>query len=116
MYGGILYSDVGDGHVWSELVLRIMISISHTHTLTFRLVLVPVKTLQMSEDVLSVCYSPDQRLLASSLLDSTIKVFFADSLKVQGTPLCKSFDSYMNIRTLDEPIREETHYIIKVVM
>lgn len=47
-----------------------------------RLMLVPVKTLQMSEDVLSVSYSPDQRLLAVALLDSTIKVFFADSLKV----------------------------------
>lgn len=46
-----------------------------------RLMLVAVKTLQMSEDVLSVSYSPDQRLLAVALLDSTIKVFFADSLK-----------------------------------
>lgn len=44
--------------------------------------LVPVKTLQMSEDVMSICYSPDQQLLAVSLLDSTVKVFFADSLKV----------------------------------
>ena len=50
--------------------------------LSLRLMLVPVKTLQMSEDVMSVCYSPDQRLLAVSLLDSTVKVFFADSLKV----------------------------------
>ena len=49
---------------------------------SLRLMLVPVKTLQMSEDVMSVCYSPDQRLLAVSLLDSTVKVFFADSLKV----------------------------------
>ena len=44
--------------------------------------LVPVKTLQMSEDVMSIRYSPDQQLLAVSLLDSTVKVFFADSLKV----------------------------------
>ena len=49
---------------------------------SLRLMLVPVKTLQMSEDVMSICYSPDQQLLAVSLLDSTVKVFFADSLKV----------------------------------
>lgn len=41
-----------------------------------------VKTLKMAEDVLSVCHSPDQRLLAVALLDATVKVFFADSLKV----------------------------------
>lgn len=27
-------------------------------------------------------YSPDQRLIAVSLLDNTVKVFFADTLKV----------------------------------
>ena len=54
----------------------------NTH-ITCRLMLVPVKTLQMSEDVMSICYSPDQRLLAVSLLDSTVKVFFADTLKVR---------------------------------
>ena len=36
----------------------------------------------MAEDVLSVCHSPDQRLLAVALLDATVKVFFADTLKV----------------------------------
>ena len=39
------------------------------------------KTLQMSEDVLSVSVTPDGKLLSVSLLDNTLKVFFADSLK-----------------------------------
>lgn len=39
------------------------------------------KTLKMTDDVLAVKFSPDERLLAVSLLDSTVKVFFADSLK-----------------------------------
>ncbi|KAI5079782.1 hypothetical protein GOP47_0005261 [Adiantum capillus-veneris] len=40
-----------------------------------------VRTLKMSEDVLSVRFSPDAKYIAVALLDSTIKVFFADSLK-----------------------------------
>lgn len=40
-----------------------------------------VRTLKMSEDVLAVACSPDGKLVALSLLDSTIKVFFLDSLK-----------------------------------
>ena len=47
-----------------------------------RLSLAHVKTLKMSEDVLGVQYSPDGRLLAVALLDYTVKVFFADTLKV----------------------------------
>ena len=47
-----------------------------------RLTVVHKRTLQMSDDVLCVKYSPDQRLLAVALLDSTVKVFFADTLKV----------------------------------
>lgn len=39
------------------------------------------QTLKMSDDVLSVRYSPDSRLLAVALLDSTVKVFYADTLK-----------------------------------
>ena len=39
------------------------------------------KTLKMTDDVLAVKYSPDNKLLAVSLLDSTVKVFFQDSLK-----------------------------------
>ena len=37
----------------------------------------------MSDDVLCVKFSPNQRLLAVSLLDYTVKVFFADTLKVR---------------------------------
>lgn len=39
------------------------------------------RTLKMTEDVLCARYSPDGRLLAMSLLDSTVKVFYSDSLK-----------------------------------
>jgi U3 small nucleolar RNA-associated protein 12 len=35
----------------------------------------------MSDDVLSVRSSPDGKLLAVSLLDSTVKVFYQDTLK-----------------------------------
>jgi U3 small nucleolar RNA-associated protein 12 len=37
--------------------------------------------LQLQEDALAVKLSPDGRLIAVSLMDSTIKVFFVDSLK-----------------------------------
>lgn len=43
--------------------------------------LVHMKTLKMTDDVLSVRYSPNGKLLAVALLDSTVKVFFADTLK-----------------------------------
>ncbi|KAJ9098270.1 hypothetical protein QFC21_004599 [Naganishia friedmannii] len=43
--------------------------------------LVHTKTLKMTDDVLNVKYSPDGRLLAVALLDSTVKVFFQDTLK-----------------------------------
>jgi U3 small nucleolar RNA-associated protein 12 len=35
----------------------------------------------MTDDVLSVRYSPNGKLLAVSLLDSTVKVFYQDTLK-----------------------------------
>jgi U3 small nucleolar RNA-associated protein 12 len=37
--------------------------------------------LKLSEDVLAVRYTPDQKLIAVALLDRTIKVFFTNSLK-----------------------------------
>lgn len=46
-----------------------------------RLTLAHTRTLQMSEDVLCVKLSQDSRFLAVSLLDNTVKVFFADTLK-----------------------------------
>ena len=46
-----------------------------------RLTLECVRTLTMTDDVLAVKYSPDAKLLAVSLLDATVKVFYEDSLK-----------------------------------
>ncbi|EMD40648.1 hypothetical protein CERSUDRAFT_130746 [Gelatoporia subvermispora B] len=43
--------------------------------------LVHIRTLKMTDDVLSVRYSPNGKLLAVALLDSTVKVFYQDSLK-----------------------------------
>ncbi|KAF9498450.1 WD-repeat-containing protein [Pleurotus eryngii] len=43
--------------------------------------LVHVRTLKMTDEVLAVKYSPNGKLLAVSLLDSTVKVFYQDSLK-----------------------------------
>lgn len=48
---------------------------------TQKLKLKQVRVLELSDDVLSVCLSDDGKYLAASLLDSTVKVFFADSLK-----------------------------------
>lgn len=48
---------------------------------TKQLALVHTRTLKMTDDVLCVKYSPDGRYLAVSLLDSTVKIFFQDSLK-----------------------------------
>lgn len=47
-----------------------------------KLTLVHSRTLKVADDILSVCFSPDERLLAVSTLDSTVKVFFVDSLKL----------------------------------
>ncbi len=47
-----------------------------------RLMVKHIRTLQLDEDVLCVRYSPDQRLLAVSLLDCTVKIFYTDTLKV----------------------------------
>ncbi|XP_068602448.1 WD repeat-containing protein 3 [Brachionichthys hirsutus] len=46
-----------------------------------RLTVKHTRTLQLDEDVLCVKLSPDHRLLAVSLLDCTVKVFYADTLK-----------------------------------
>ncbi|WWD03840.1 hypothetical protein V865_001896 [Kwoniella europaea PYCC6329] len=48
---------------------------------TKQLALVHVRTLKMTDDILSCKYSPDGRFLAVSLLDSTVKIFFSDTLK-----------------------------------
>jgi U3 small nucleolar RNA-associated protein 12 len=40
-----------------------------------------VRTLKMTDDVLSIRISPDARLLAVATLDFTVKVFYLDTLK-----------------------------------
>lgn len=49
-----------------------------------RLSMKQVRVLQLDEDVLCVRYSPNQKLLAVSLLDCTVKIFYTDTLKVHG--------------------------------
>uniref|UniRef100_A0A8C0MCW5 WD repeat-containing protein 3 n=1 Tax=Canis lupus familiaris TaxID=9615 RepID=A0A8C0MCW5_CANLF len=46
-----------------------------------RLSMKQTRTLQLDEDVLCVRYSPNQKLLAVSLLDCTVKIFYVDTLK-----------------------------------
>ncbi|KAF2084004.1 WD40 repeat-like protein [Saccharata proteae CBS 121410] len=47
-----------------------------------KLKLVHSRTLKVNDDILSLCFSPDSRLLAVATLDNTVKVFFVDSLKL----------------------------------
>lgn len=53
-----------------------------TRRTTPRLKLVHARTLKVSDDILSIRHTPDGRLLAVALLDSTVKVFFTDTLKL----------------------------------
>ncbi|NWX86563.1 WDR3 protein, partial [Nothoprocta ornata] len=46
-----------------------------------RLSMKQMRILQLDEDVLCVRYSPNQKLLAVSLLDCTVKIFYTDTLK-----------------------------------
>ncbi|KAJ6658330.1 hypothetical protein lerEdw1_020602 [Lerista edwardsae] len=46
-----------------------------------RLSVKQTRVLQLDEDVLCVRYSPNQKLLAVSLLDCTVKIFYTDTLK-----------------------------------
>ena len=49
---------------------------------TPRFKLVHTRALKVADDVLSLRFSPDSRLIALSFLDNTVKVFFVDSLKL----------------------------------
>ncbi|KAL9949025.1 hypothetical protein ACHAQF_002078 [Verticillium nonalfalfae] len=49
---------------------------------TPKLKLAQSRILKVADDILSLKFSPDAKLLAVSLLDSTVKVFFVDSLKL----------------------------------
>lgn len=53
-----------------------------TKRVTPRFKLVHNRTLKVSDDILSLRFSPDSRLVALSLLDNTVKIFFVDSLKL----------------------------------
>jgi U3 small nucleolar RNA-associated protein 12 len=51
-------------------------------TIRKRLTFTHNRTLKLDDDVLCLRISPNGRLLACALLDSTVKVFFMDSLKL----------------------------------
>ncbi|KAF2146767.1 uncharacterized protein K452DRAFT_323857 [Aplosporella prunicola CBS 121167] len=53
-----------------------------TKRTTPRLKLIHSRTLKVNDDILSLCFSSDSRLLAVATLDNTVKVFFVDSLKL----------------------------------
>ncbi|KAL2798292.1 hypothetical protein BJX66DRAFT_56923 [Aspergillus keveii] len=53
-----------------------------TKRTTPRFKLIHSRTLKVADDILSVRFSPDARLLAVALLDNTVKVFFVDTLKL----------------------------------
>lgn len=53
-----------------------------TRRTTPKLKLHQSRTMKVSDDILSLKFSPDARLLAVALLDNTVKVFFVDSLKL----------------------------------
>ncbi|KAK3046606.1 beta transducin [Extremus antarcticus] len=53
-----------------------------TRRTTQRLQLKQIRQLKVADEILSVAFSPDQRLLALSTLDNTVKIFFVDSLKL----------------------------------
>ena len=65
---------------WSFQVVQE--EIPGTRRTTPRLTLVHRRTLKVSDDIQSLRFSPDARLIAVALLDSTVKVFFVDSLKL----------------------------------
>jgi U3 small nucleolar RNA-associated protein 12 len=53
-----------------------------TRRTTSKLKLHHSRTLKVADDILSLKFSPDSKLIAVALLDNTVKVFFVDSLKL----------------------------------
>lgn len=47
-----------------------------------QLKLIHARTLEVTDDILSLRFSPNSQLIALSFLDNTVKVFFVDSLKL----------------------------------
>lgn len=56
-----------------------------TNRKTPKLTLVHTRTLKTTDDILAIHFSPDGKYLAVSTLDTTVKVFFVDSLKLYLT-------------------------------
>ncbi|EJD53684.1 WD-repeat-containing protein [Auricularia subglabra TFB-10046 SS5] len=54
---------------------------THKETRATSVELEHTSSLQMPDDVLAVKFSPDGKLIAVSLLDSTVKIFYQDTLK-----------------------------------
>lgn len=71
---------------WDDICLFLLVS---------RLSMKHVRILQLDEDVLCVRYSPNQKLLAVSLLDCTVKVFYVDTLKVCNQIYCEAMQEEM---------------------
>lgn len=74
-------------YLWSQITALVQVSLLGFNILLLcvihrKLTVKHTRTLQLDEDVLCVRYSPDQRLLAVSLLDCTVKIFYTDTLKV----------------------------------
>lgn len=65
---------------WDFKIVQEMV-LGTTRT-TPKLKLVQSRILKVTDDILSLRFSPDSKLLAVSLLDSTVKVFFTDTLKL----------------------------------
>ncbi|KAG2369907.1 WD40-repeat-containing domain protein [Suillus spraguei] len=56
-------------------------NVSHNDEVKKSMTLNHTRTLKMSDEVLFVRYSPNGKLLAVALLDSTVKIFYQDTLK-----------------------------------
>eukprot|EP00045_Choanoeca_perplexa_P011851 m.127069 g.127069 ORF g.127069 m.127069 type:complete len:887 (+) comp15791_c0_seq6:95-2755(+) len=54
---------------------------SQAASISKKLSFLHTRTLKMTDEVTCICISPNQKLLAVALLDTTVKVFYADSLK-----------------------------------
>uniref|UniRef100_A0A8C1CDP8 WD repeat domain 3 n=2 Tax=Cyprinus carpio TaxID=7962 RepID=A0A8C1CDP8_CYPCA len=87
-----------------------------------RLTVKHTRTLQLDEDVLCVRFSPDQRLLAVSLLDCTVKIFYTDTLKVNHNILISLFGQVSPTYGVDIPpapvscISPDGHYLSSTVL
>lgn len=81
-------------HTSSQLVC-LGLTIVFFPPLVVRLSMKHVRILQLDEDVLCVRYSPNQKLLAVSLLDCTVKIFYVDTLKVHVQMGCEAVQGVM---------------------